>query len=141
MVASRRKKNWPHCARSLPTSSRYGERRLSIRRNVCGGQYNRFYEEISKRILWIVEGGRCSAPCRCQTEQFLATGRFREKKGSSLFLMEICRIEYIHELLLAPAREMLDRYRKRKGSWENYEREFLALLSERRVEEPIQPDM
>jgi len=35
---------------------------------------------------------------------------------------------------------MLDKYKKQKGDWAVYEKEFLALLSERKVAEKIDPD-
>jgi uncharacterized protein (DUF488 family) len=63
---------------------------------------------------------------------------FAKRDDLRYFLREICGAEYAHEPLLAPTQEMLDGYKKRKGSWEEYEREFLALLAERRVEEKIE---
>lgn len=56
-------------------------------------------------------------------------------KGPDLayFLQEICGAEYVDEPLLAPTKEILDRYRETKD-WARYEREFLALLKERAVE-------
>lgn len=66
---------------------------------------------------------------------------FTKKRDLAFFLMEICQIEYMHEPLLAPTEEMLKRYKKHKGSWEEYEQEFLALMKERKIEEHIQPDL
>ena len=51
------------------------------------------------------------------------------------FLDEICGIEYIHEPMLAPTKDILNSYKKEKGSWEEFEKRFVALLSERRVED------
>jgi uncharacterized protein (DUF488 family) len=64
---------------------------------------------------------------------------FTKKEDLPFFLKEICGIEYIHEPLLAPTQEMLDVYKKRKGSWSDYEQRFLALMQERSIEEKIQP--
>lgn len=49
----------------------------------------------------------------------------------------ICDAAYQHEPLLAPTQEMLDEYRKNKTGWEVYERRFLALMRERRIEAQI----
>lgn len=49
-------------------------------------------------------------------------------------------IDYRHEPMLAPTKEMLDGYRKRGDSWTEYERRFLDLMAERRIEERIDPD-
>lgn len=59
---------------------------------------------------------------------------FTKREDLRYFLREICGAEYIHEPLFAPTQEMLDDYRKRKGAWEDYERRFLNLMSEREVE-------
>jgi uncharacterized protein (DUF488 family) len=53
------------------------------------------------------------------------------------FLRAICEIEYEHEQLLAPTQEILDEYKKHKGSWETYEKQFLHLLKSRRIEAEI----
>lgn len=66
---------------------------------------------------------------------------FAKKDDLPFFLREICRIEYVHELLLAPTQDMLDAYKKQKGSWSSYEQRFLALMRERRVEERINPEL
>ena len=62
---------------------------------------------------------------------------FTKKEDLPFFLMEICRIEYLHEPLLAPTQDMFDVYKKQKGSWQDYEQRFLALMNERKIEENI----
>ena len=62
---------------------------------------------------------------------------FSKKEDLRYFLRALCAAEYLHEPLLAPTQEMLDEYKKRKGSWEDYERRFLALMRERAVERRI----
>jgi uncharacterized protein (DUF488 family) len=63
---------------------------------------------------------------------------FSKRDDLRYFLRELCAADYIHEPLLAPTQELLDEYRKRKGSWEDYERRFLALMRERGVERRIE---
>jgi uncharacterized protein (DUF488 family) len=63
---------------------------------------------------------------------------FAKRKDLQYFLREICDAEYVHEPLLAPTKEMLDDYKKRKGSWEEYEHRFLALMAGRRIEERLE---
>jgi uncharacterized protein (DUF488 family) len=50
------------------------------------------------------------------------------------FLREICGADYEHEPLLAPTDEMLKKYKKLKGTWPAYEKEFLDLMAGRQVE-------
>lgn len=66
---------------------------------------------------------------------------FAKRDDLKFFLREICDIEYVHEPMLAPTQEMLDRYKKLRGNWTDYEREFLALMAERRIEREISPDL
>ena len=53
------------------------------------------------------------------------------------FLQEICGAEYHHEPLLCPSQGILDAFKKKQISWEQYERDFRALLDQRRVEETV----
>ena len=66
---------------------------------------------------------------------------FAKREDLKYFLREICGCEYLHEPLFAPTQEMLDQYKKRKGSWPEYEQRFLALMADRRVEEKIDPSL
>ena len=62
---------------------------------------------------------------------------FSKREDLEYFLREICAAEYIHEPQLAPTEEMLAGYKKNKGSWDDYERKFLALMADRKVEEKL----
>ena len=66
---------------------------------------------------------------------------FTKREDLQFFLREICDAEYIHEPLLAPTQEMLDAYKKEKGSWDDYERKFLELMRARKIEERIDPSL
>ena len=62
---------------------------------------------------------------------------FTKRDDLPYFLQQICDAEYVHESQLAPTQEILDDFKKRKGSWEEYERRFLALMAERNIEETL----
>jgi uncharacterized protein (DUF488 family) len=62
---------------------------------------------------------------------------FTKREDLPFFLREICGAEYRHEPLLAPTQDLLDRYRKQKAGWDDYERRFLTLMAERRIEAVI----
>ncbi len=62
---------------------------------------------------------------------------FAKRDDLAFFLRELCGAEYVHEPSLAPTREMLDAYRKVGTPWSDYERQYLALLAERRVAETL----
>jgi uncharacterized protein (DUF488 family) len=59
---------------------------------------------------------------------------FSKRDDLAYFLCELVGAEYRHEPLLAPTQEMLDDLKKNRGLWSNYERAFLDLMVERRVE-------
>jgi uncharacterized protein (DUF488 family) len=60
---------------------------------------------------------------------------FTKKDDLRYFTKEICGIEYSHMPQLAPTADILDAYKKRKGDWGIYERQFLDLMKARRIEE------
>ncbi len=64
---------------------------------------------------------------------------FTKRDDLPYFLRELCGTAYLHQPLLAPTQEILDRYRKRRGSWQEYEREFLDLMKRRRIEDHLDP--
>lgn len=66
---------------------------------------------------------------------------FAKRDDLRYFLKRICSAEYVHELRLAPTQSLLDAYKKHKSSWDNYEKGFRQLMSERRVEEQIPKDL
>ena len=59
---------------------------------------------------------------------------FAKKNDLIYFLKNLCGMDYFHLPELAPAKDMLDSYRKNKSSWEEYERRFLNLMERRRIE-------
>jgi uncharacterized protein (DUF488 family) len=62
---------------------------------------------------------------------------FAKQADLAYFLRQICGAAYEHEPLLAPTQEILDAYKKRKGDWAAYEKEFLALMRFRKIESAI----
>jgi uncharacterized protein (DUF488 family) len=62
---------------------------------------------------------------------------FTKREDLQFFLREICGAEYVHESRLAPTQEMLDAYKKEKGTWADYEKKFLDLMMARKIEERI----
>lgn len=59
---------------------------------------------------------------------------FAKKKDLKYFLKEINNIEYLHLPELAPTKDILDEYKKNKGSWENYKYKFIELMKSRKIE-------
>lgn len=66
---------------------------------------------------------------------------FTKKDDLRFFLREVGHIDYVHLPALAPTQAMLDAYKKNGGDWETYEKQFLALMAERRIETSIDKDL
>lgn len=60
-------------------------------------------------------------------------------KGVDLkfFAKEIANISYEHNIDLAPTKELLENYRKKKIDWDQYEIEYLNLLDMRKIGQKI----
>jgi uncharacterized protein (DUF488 family) len=63
---------------------------------------------------------------------------FSKKDDLRYFLKEILGVDYIQLPLLAPTKDIRTQY-KNSGSWPDYERDFLALMAERLIEDQIAP--
>jgi uncharacterized protein (DUF488 family) len=66
---------------------------------------------------------------------------FSKHDDLKYFLKQIAGIDYLEAPLLAPTQPLLDAYKKNHGRWEDYERDFLQLMKERRIEEKIDPSL
>jgi uncharacterized protein (DUF488 family) len=62
---------------------------------------------------------------------------FAKKRDLAYFLKTIVGIDYVHLPILAPTQDMLSAYKKEKGSWQEYERRFLDLMSQRQIERNV----
>jgi uncharacterized protein (DUF488 family) len=62
---------------------------------------------------------------------------FAKQDDLRYFAKTICNIDYVYLPDLAPTKEILEEYKKNKGDWSVYERQFLDLMKNRRVEEKV----
>ena len=66
---------------------------------------------------------------------------FTKSEDLRFFLRRVIGKDYVHLPQLAPTADILKAYRDGKGDWACYERDFLALMEERRVEEAVSMDL
>jgi uncharacterized protein (DUF488 family) len=66
---------------------------------------------------------------------------FSKRDDLAFFLKAIAGIEYVHLLDLAPTQELLNRYKKADRDWPAYERDFLRLIADRKIDETISPNL
>lgn len=58
---------------------------------------------------------------------------FAKRDDLAYFLRHICNMDYIHLPELAPTQELLDAYRKKEITWQDYETNFLDLMKQRDI--------
>ena len=66
---------------------------------------------------------------------------FTKKNDLSFFLRELCKIDYVHVVELAPNHDILDEYKKNGEDWAKYEQQFLALMTSRQVENKVPKEL
>jgi uncharacterized protein (DUF488 family) len=59
---------------------------------------------------------------------------FAKKDDLRYFLDALCGMEYVHLPELAPTQELFTAYKKQKGEWSDFEKQFIALMKSRRIE-------
>jgi uncharacterized protein (DUF488 family) len=65
---------------------------------------------------------------------------FTKKQDLEYLLRKIGGIEYIHILDLAPTKDILDEYKKKRINWAIYEERFNQLIIERQIEKKVSSD-
>ena len=66
---------------------------------------------------------------------------FAKRDDLAYFAESLCGLDYRHLPKLAPTKAMLDEYRKKSGCWDSYEKEFLNLMAERKIEDLAQNEL
>ncbi len=96
-------------------------------------QAEQFFETL------IQAGVQCVIDTRLNNVSQLAG--FAKQKDLKYFLEKLGGIQYIHLLDLAPTKDMLDAYKKKQIGWSDYADQFNSLISTRKIEQKISPDL
>ena len=59
---------------------------------------------------------------------------FTKDPDLKFFLDQILKAQYVHDIIFAPTKELLDNYKKGLISWEGYEKEYNTMISTRQIE-------
>ncbi|SEL32422.1 DUF488 family protein [Nitrosovibrio tenuis] len=62
---------------------------------------------------------------------------FTKMNDLRYFSRKIGNLDYLHLPQLAPTKDILDAYRKNGGDWDVYEKQYLDLIAQRRIETTI----
>ncbi len=99
-----------------------------------------FAKKPAERFFTALQGAGVRRVVDIRLKNVSQLAGFTKKDDLAYFLRAIAGIEYEHLPLLAPTEEILAAYKKKAIDWAEYERRFLALLAERRVEEKLTPE-
>ena len=66
---------------------------------------------------------------------------FAKGRDLKYLLNSIAGIDYVELPKLAPTKDILDDFKKNKGSWEDYERRFRQVMEMRRIADTLDRDM
>jgi len=64
---------------------------------------------------------------------------FAKETDLPFLLREIAKVEYVQEPITAPTNEMLIAYKAGKMDWPTYEKQYRALIADRRVASKLDP--
>jgi len=62
---------------------------------------------------------------------------YTKNKDLKYFLITIWNIDYIHKVEFAPTKELLNSYKKKLITWDDYEKKYNEILEERKILENI----
>jgi len=98
-----------------------------------------FAQKTAKEFFTVLKNNRVRKLIDIRLNNTSQLAGFAKKQDLEYFLNEICNIKYLHEPDFAPAKEMLDSYKKKEISWSVYEERYLDLLSQRCIAQKIAP--
>jgi uncharacterized protein (DUF488 family) len=93
-----------------------------------------FTQKSAEQFFTLLQRARVRRVVDVRLNNVSQLAGFAKRDDLRYFLQSLGGIDYTHLPDLAPTQEMLDAYKKQKGDWAEYERRFLALMSERRIE-------
>ena len=96
-----------------------------------------FTKKPARRFFELLRGSGAKRVVDVRLNNVSQLAGFAKKDDLAYFLNEICGMEYVHLPALAPTQEMLDEYKKQRGDWQIYEKRFLELMKQRRIEDTI----
>jgi Protein of unknown function, DUF488 len=93
-----------------------------------------FTKKMAEQFFTLLKNARIGRLMNVRLNNLSQLAGFAKKEDLRYFLRMICSCEDVREPLLAPTPEMLDQYKKGKGAWQAYERGFLTLMAERKID-------
>jgi len=99
-----------------------------------------FTQKTAERFFSLLMNARVRTLIDTRLNNRSQLAGFSKAEDLPYFLGVIAGIKYRHMTEMAPTQDMLDRYKKLKGSWAVYEHEFMELLTKRQLATRIGPE-
>lgn len=92
-----------------------------------------FTEKSAERFFSLLENNDVRKVVDTRISNASQLAGFAKGKDLAFFARRIGNMEYSHELTFAPTKELLDRYRAKQMSWDEYATAYLNLLDMRKI--------
>ncbi len=92
-----------------------------------------FTKKSAKEFFTILGNNKVSKVYDIRLNNSNQLSGFSKGRDLEYFLSSISNIEYSHEVIFAPTKEILDTYKKKKITWDEYEKLYIDLLEERDI--------
>jgi uncharacterized protein (DUF488 family) len=92
-----------------------------------------FTGKSAKQFFSLLEGNGVRTILDTRISNASQLAGFAKGRDLEFFSKRIGNMGYVHNLDFAPTRELLDRYRRKEMSWNEYSKEYLSLLETRQI--------
>lgn len=98
-----------------------------------------FTKKSARTFFGLLRGSGANKLIDVRLNNISQLAGFAKRDDLEFFLTELCDMRYSHAASLAPTQPMLDAFKKNKGDWGVYERDFLDLMQQRSIEDALDP--
>lgn len=100
-----------------------------------------FTKKTAKQFFGLIKESKAKRVVDVRLNNVSQLAGFAKRDDLKYFLKGICGVEYVHLPELSPTKEMLDDYKKNHKNWNLYEKQFLDLMSERKIENKVSQEL
>ncbi len=98
-----------------------------------------FTQKSAEQFFAMLEKARVKRVLDVRLHNQSQLAGFSKQDDLAYFAKKILGIEYVHLAMLAPTQELMDAFKKAKGSWADFEKRFLDLMAKREIERQLEP--
>jgi uncharacterized protein (DUF488 family) len=96
-----------------------------------------FTKKNAERFFSLLKDNEISTMIDVRLNAVSQLAGFAKQNDLQFFLSKLCEANYFHAKELAPTKEILNDYKKKIISWQEYEKRYIELLSKREVEKTL----